>query len=66
MKNKWVGIVLIIVGIIMVAVDLLVEPLHLGSGDFGWKQITLLIVGLIIFIVGLVLHFAKRKGQTPD
>ncbi len=66
MKNKRIGLILVILGVLMVVGDVLVEPLHLGSGGgFGWKQITLLVVGFIFLIVGLVLNLSKSKNQKP-
>ncbi len=66
MKNKRVGLILVILGVLMVLGDVLAEPLHLASsGGFGWKQITLLVVGIIFLIVGLVLNLSKSGGQKP-
>ncbi len=66
MKNKRIGLILVILGVLMVLGDILVEPLQLGSGGgFGWKQITLLVVGFIFLIVGLVLNLSKSKNQKP-
>ena len=66
MKNKTVGLILVIVGVLMVVADVLAEPLHLSSsGGFGWKQITFLVAGFIILIVGLILSLSKSSSQKP-
>lgn len=59
MKNKTVGYVLLILGVLLVAFDFLIEPLHLGGGGFGWKQILLLVVGIVAIGAGFVLGFTK-------
>ena len=51
----------LVVGIICIALALLADVLGLGSsGGFGWKQITLLIVG-----IGLVAWALKGCGCIP-
>lgn len=59
MKTKTVGIVLIILGVLMIALDLLIEPLQLGGGGFGWKQIVLLVAGIVVAGAGIVIGFTK-------
>lgn len=61
MKNfKTIGAFLLVVGIIIVAFSLLVDIFGFGgSPNFGFKQITGLIVGVVISVVGLVLMRKK-------
>jgi hypothetical protein len=59
MKKKTWGILLVVLGVLMIALDFLVEPLGLGAGGFGWKQITLLAAGAAALGAGLVLSLVK-------
>lgn len=59
MNNKMIGLIVLILGVLIVALDFLIEPLHLGGGGFGWKQILLLAVGIICIGAGYVIGFTK-------
>lgn len=60
MKNKTLGLVLLILGVLMIALDLLIEPLQLGGGGgFGWKQIALLVAGIVAVGAGFLLSFPR-------
>lgn len=60
MNTKTVGLVLLILGVLMIVLDLLIEPLQLGGGGgFGWKQIALLVAGILFIGAGFVLGFTK-------
>ncbi len=60
MKTKTVGLVLIVLGVLMIVLDLLIEPLQLGGGGgFGWKQIALLAAGIVVAGAGIVIGFTK-------
>lgn len=59
MNNKTVGYVLLILGVLLVVFDFLIEPLHLGGGGFGWKQILLLVVGIVAIGAGFLLGFTR-------
>jgi len=61
MKNKKLGIGFIILGLVLIVVDFLAVPLGFANAGFGWKQITLLAVGLIIFLAGLFMALYKSK-----
>lgn len=57
MRNlRTVGIALLAVGVIILAVALLADPIGIGEGDkFGSNQILAAVVGAIVAIAGLVL-----------
>lgn len=60
MNTRRVGLVLLILGVLMIVLDLLIEPLQLGGGGgFGWKQIVLLVGGILFVGAGFVLGFTK-------
>jgi hypothetical protein len=50
------GIVLAIVGAVGTAVSALADPLGIGEGEvFGWLQITGVIIGAVVILLGLVI-----------
>jgi hypothetical protein len=61
MKNKTWGIVFVVLGSLMVVFDFLVEPLGIGAGGFGWKQIFFLAAGIAALGAGLFFTFTKAK-----
>jgi hypothetical protein len=63
MKNKTLGIVLVILGILMIAFDLLAVPLNIASPGFGWKQMSLMTVGVVVLAAGLMLSLSKKKTK---
>jgi hypothetical protein len=64
MKTRTVGLILLILGVLLIVLDLLIEPLQLGGGGgFGWKQIALLVVGIAAVGVGFVLGFRKNTQK---
>lgn len=63
MSNKTLGVVLVVVGVLIVLLVLLAAPLHLASAGFGLKKIAGLVVGIVVFVAGLVLSLGK--SATP-
>lgn len=63
MNTKTLGIGLIVVGILIVVAVFLAGPLGLASTSFGTKHIIGLVVGIIVFIVGLVMSVMKRPSM---
>ena len=61
MNKKTAGLVLIILGVLMVAFDLLAIPLGLAAPGYGWKQIALMVVGIVVLAAGLMLSLSKKK-----
>ncbi len=58
--KKTGGIVLLVVGIVILVLSLLADPIGLGAGQgFGYKQIVGAVIGVIVTIVGLVLTRKK-------
>jgi hypothetical protein len=53
---RTIGIALLVVGVIILAVALLADPIGIGEGNkFGSNQILASVVGAIVAIAGLVL-----------
>ena len=59
MSNRTLGIVLLVVGVLIVAAVVLAGPLGLASSTFGTKKIVGVVVGAIVFVVGLVMSMRK-------
>jgi hypothetical protein len=54
--KKTAGIVLLVVGIIILALSLLADPIGIGgSSGFGYYQIVGAVVGIIVAVVGFFL-----------
>jgi heme exporter protein D len=54
---------LVVLGVIAVALAALADPLGVGGrAGFGWKQVVLLVVGLVTAVVGALV--ARRAART--
>ena len=63
MDRKRLGWAIAALGAVLVAVSALADPLGLGEGGgVGWKQITGIVVGAAVVLVGVVLVYAQRGG----
>jgi hypothetical protein len=62
--KRWMGIALIVVGILLALVAALADVIGLGQdvGAFGWRQLTGTIVGLVIFIAGLAITMMVKPS----
>ena len=57
MQKKRLGVALIIIGIIILLISLLADPLGIGGyPGIGTKQTIGLIIGVIIAIIGFILR----------
>lgn len=67
MDERPLGIVLFLLGAVGTAVAALADPLGIGEGEvFGWLQITGVIIGGIVTLVGLVMamEWVPYPGRT--
>ena len=55
------GWVLVILGAAMALLAVLANPLGIGHSGFGWHQVLLLVVGVVVAVAGAVLLV-----RTPD
>ena len=68
MDERPLGIVIALVGAVGTAVAALADPLGIGEGDvFGWLQITGVIVGAAVTLLGLAIamSWVPYPGRTP-
>jgi hypothetical protein len=67
--RRLAGGIVVAVGAVLLLVSALAEPIGLGdpTGGFGWKQITGVIIGAVVMVVGLALMYGRRgEAQTPQ
>ena len=59
-NQKMIGIALLVVGIVALVIGLFADSLGIGGiSGFGYKQITAVVVGVVLAIAGFVM--ATRK-----
>ena len=59
-NKKTTGIVLMAVGVVVLLGSLAVDAIGIGpSAGFGYKQITGIVAGVIVAVVGFVLYSRK-------
>ena len=59
MSNKTYGILLIVLGVLIVAAIFLSVPLHLAGAGFGLKKMIGVVIGVVVFVAGLLVSFGK-------
>ena len=66
MSAKQAGLLLVVVGVAAALLAALANPLGIGHGGFGWHQVLLLVVGIVLALVGvgMVLR-APTSGAAP-
>jgi hypothetical protein len=62
MSKQTTGWILVIVGLVLALLAVTADYIGLGveGSGMGYKQIVLLVIGLLVVIVGLVLSRGKR------
>jgi len=64
MTQKTLGLALIVLGVAFFAISLSADLLGLGVGaGMGWKQLTGVAVGILLFVAGIWL--GRRKVGLP-
>jgi hypothetical protein len=70
MDERPLGIVILLVGAVGTAVAALADPLGIGEGEvFGWLQITGVVIGGIVTLLGLAMAmewvpYPARRAST--
>jgi hypothetical protein len=63
-----IGVLLLIAGAIGTAISALADPLGIGEGNvFGWLQITGVVIGAVVTLLGLVIatEWVPIPGRNP-
>ena len=64
MDRKRLGWALVALGVVFACVSALADPLGIGEGGgVGWKQITGVVVGAAVLLVGLALAYTGRGAR---
>lgn len=69
MEQRTLGFVVALVGAVGTAIAAFADPLGIGEGEvFGWLQITGVIIGGIVLLVGLALamEWVPLPGRRTD
>lgn len=63
---KKIGPIAIAIGVIIVLVAALADPIGIGAEDsgFGWKQVVGVIVGALVAIAGIAISM-RSQGEPP-
>jgi len=63
MSSKTVSLILVIVGILVALIFALADVIGIGDqGRFGSQQIAGTVVGVLVFIVGLIIYLRQGRG----
>ena len=66
MSQSTLGFVVAAIGVIVVVVSVLADPLGIGSSDtFGWRQIAGVVIGATIAVGGIVMAM-RAADSRPD
>jgi hypothetical protein len=57
---KYLGIILLIVGVLIVAFVLLASPLGIMGSGFGIKHVLGVVVGAVVLATGIFLAFIRK------
>jgi len=62
------GNLLVLAGIVLLIIGVAADPLGLGSSaGMGYKQITMLMLGLVMILIGYrSSDYCQKKEDTPD
>jgi hypothetical protein len=66
MSSRQAGLLIVIVGVAAALLGALANPLGIGHSGFGWKQVVLLVVGIVMAVVGAtVMLRAPSSDAAP-
>ena len=68
MSRRSIGFLVMGIGVVILVVAALADPLGVGGADetFGWKQIVGVVVGAIVVVAGIVLAVTGRTSTPSD
>jgi hypothetical protein len=56
---------MVVVGVVAALLAVLANPLGIGSAGFGWHQVLLLVVGLVLAAIGAVVALRAPSSGAP-
>jgi hypothetical protein len=68
MSRRQIGMVVALVGVVAALIAVLADPLGIGGDEdtFGWKQVVLLAIGIVLVIAGGFMALrAPSSGTVP-
>lgn len=66
MSARQAGLLSVVVGAAAVLLAVLANPLGIGHSGFGWHQVLLLVVGIVLALVGVgMLLRGPSSGAAP-
>jgi hypothetical protein len=63
MSARQAGLLAVVVGVAAALVAVLANPLGIGHSGFGWHQVLLLVVGIVLALVG---GFVALRAPSSD
>ncbi len=69
MSARQTGLLIVVVGIVAALLGALANPLGIGHSGFGWKQVVLLVAGIVLAVVGAVVVLRAPSSEPapgPD
>ena len=66
MNSTRLAWLLVVIGLIVVALSALADPIGIGAGEsgFGWKQATGVVVGGLVAAAGAIVLRRQHSGPT--
>lgn len=64
MSSRQAGLLIVVVGIAAALLAALANPLGIGNEGFGWKQVVLLVVGIVVAVIGAVVMLRAPGSDT--
>lgn len=64
MNRKSLGVLLAVLGAALAVVSALADSVDIGMTGFGWKQVTGVIVGVVVVLVGGFLAFRTPRSSN--
>lgn len=66
MSRRRAGLLVVVVGLVAALLAVLANPLGIGHSGFGWKQVTLLVIGGVLIVVGAALTLPAPHREPPE
>lgn len=64
MSSRQAGLLIVVVGVAAALLGALANPLGIGHSGFGWKQVVLLVVGIVVAVIGATVMLRAPSSET--